>query len=267
MEQLTEGLSRVTLDPEGADTYKQAFDKLVSFAEKIRRKSISSDELLVTKQLAGPFTPGGLLVLLQEPLQYHDWGKGVDFVIADCNTLDSLDEGIRIGSEGKLGLNNGVSVLDLRPFLSREKHSRIQDPCTWEELYGLVFSAIEAKQPRVLLCMGKVCGIYPKNKDLGIRGRRANWKQEASNALAARKRVFGHRYQHIEVVSAIHPSRSVNYNSTDSDMREGLLQSICEAVKASTRRPERRLTESDYDRMASGADDLSRGGCWTTVPA
>ena len=73
MDGLTRFLHRLKLEEENAITYKQAFDNIVSFVKDVREYGIRAGELLVTETLAGPFTSGGLLVLLQEPLAYHTW--------------------------------------------------------------------------------------------------------------------------------------------------------------------------------------------------
>jgi hypothetical protein len=155
IDQVTAGISKVKLRLAPTSDFERAFKKITRFAEHIRGAAIPHDELSVTKTLAGPFSEGGLLVLLQEPRRYHPWSHGAAEVIADCKSLQSLDEGIRVGSEGKLRLEQHVSLLDVRPFLVKADNAHI-DFDTWEGLYDLVFAAIEAKQPDVLLCMGKV---------------------------------------------------------------------------------------------------------------
>lgn len=155
MEQLVTGLSHITLDSTNVGTYETFFNDIIRFAERVRGHEIPADERDVTKSLAMPFTTGGLLVLLMEPRQNHPWNEGVDGVITDCNTLASLNEGLEVGSKGELSLTNGVSALDLRPFLPKKQHSNLKDD-SWNELYELVFLAIEAKRPKVLLCMGDV---------------------------------------------------------------------------------------------------------------
>lgn len=155
MEQLVTGLSHITLGSKKALTYETIFNDITLFAESFRNPNISAGERDVTKKLAKPFTTGGLLVLLMEPRENHPWDKGVDCVIADCKTLASLNEGLKLGSKEELSLTKGVSVLDLRPFLPKTQHSHLKDD-DWNKLYGLVFRAIKAKRPEVLLCMGNV---------------------------------------------------------------------------------------------------------------
>ncbi|KAH7386074.1 hypothetical protein BKA66DRAFT_582940 [Pyrenochaeta sp. MPI-SDFR-AT-0127] len=207
LEQVTAGLSSVHLGPQAPSDYEKAFNEIVRYAEKIRKRCIPPAELDVTKALAMPFTPGGLLIMLLEPRPNHPWSFGLQSVCSDCRTLQVIIEGLQIGSNGSLGLEHDVSLLDLRPFLCKRSYPKVQDE-QWEELYDLVFSAVEAKQPDVFLCMGN----------------------EAQNALGERLRksqlVF---WQRTKIVRAIHPSRSVNYEETDSRLRYQLLKSICEA--------------------------------------
>ena len=156
MDRLTRFLYRLKLEEGNAITYKQAFENIVSFVKDVREYGLQADELLVTETLAGPFTSGGLLVLLQEPLANHPWHEGIDRVIADCPTLDSLKEGIHICSNGRLRLKDAVSVIDLRPFFRKELQPTLSAR-EKEELNNLLFLAIKAKNPQVILCMGDVC--------------------------------------------------------------------------------------------------------------
>jgi hypothetical protein len=160
IDQVTAGISKVKLRLGPMSDFERAFKKITRFAEHIRGAKIPRDELFVTETLAGPFSRGGLLVLLQEPRRYHPWSRGAAEVIADCKALQSLDEGIRVGSGGDLGLEQHVSLLDVRPFLVKADNAHL-DSEMWEGLYDLVFAAIEAKQPDILLCMGKVDIISP----------------------------------------------------------------------------------------------------------
>ncbi|KAL7930514.1 hypothetical protein V8C35DRAFT_159762 [Trichoderma chlorosporum] len=206
MEQLITGLSHITLDPTNEGTYESRFGDIICYAETTRGFKIPAAELNVTSRLAGPFTTGGLLVLLLEPRQYHPWHEGVDGVIAECKTLASLNEAVEIESEKRASLSNGVSVLDLRPFLPKKQYPNRQDD-DWGKLYRMVFLAIEAKRPKVLLCMGR----------------------EAELELISRIEEYPDRYQDTRVVYSIHPSRAVNYEEDDLNERNRLFESIREA--------------------------------------
>lgn len=135
--------------------YDDAFNLLTDFAEHARRVEIPAAEYSVTSTLAGPFEKGGLLVLLQEPLLHHPWGKGVDAVINGCATLSCLDEALQIVSSGDLSLTDGVSLLDVRAFIPKELNKILLE-ADREELYEWITEAVYAKQPDVILCMGKV---------------------------------------------------------------------------------------------------------------
>jgi hypothetical protein len=158
MDELTSSLASIHLSLEPSPeppTYSAIFNTIVDFAAAARRSSIPDAELDVTTKLAEPFTPGGLLVLLQEPRRTHPWESGINGVIEDCGTLDLLDTWIKLGSGGSMSLTRNVSVLDSRPLLVAEDHPDLGEE-EWGELNGLVLEAIEAKRPKVVLCMGRV---------------------------------------------------------------------------------------------------------------
>jgi hypothetical protein len=158
MDELTSSLASIHFSPEPSpepQTYSAIFNTIVDFAAATRGSPIPDTELDITTQLAGPFTPGGLLVLLEEPRRTHPWHRGLDGVIKDCGTLDLLETWIRHGSQGSMSLAENVAVLDSRPLLVAEDHSDLGKE-GWGELYRLVRKAIEAKRPDVVLCMGKV---------------------------------------------------------------------------------------------------------------
>lgn len=150
IDDITAGLESLNIG-----TYEAAYEKIVSFIKEDLKHTIGAKEEEVTRVLAGPFTHGGLLILLQEPRLHHPWGDGVHEVIDDCDSLKVLNEGFNLISDGRLNLTNGISVLDMRPFLAEKYHSKL-DKWQWERLYDLVYNAIVAKKPDVLLCMGKV---------------------------------------------------------------------------------------------------------------
>lgn len=214
--------SSISLGPEPIISYEQAFDQIVLFATKARGH-IPPNELAVTKTLAGPFNPGGLLILLLEPLLSHPWGEGVDRVIATCATLDSLNEGVQIASNGDLSLKDDVSVLDLCPFFAKEQYSTLDCDCK-AALYNLVFSAIEAKEPEALLCMGNVSKI-PETIPLREQAKRLQVPKAALDA----RRTEADFLRSTEITYAIHPSYSVNRNEADAEMRQKLFRSISKA--------------------------------------
>jgi hypothetical protein len=150
-----QSVSDVRIVPQVSDTFVQLFQKIVSYAGELRNHRIPDEEIDGTRQLAGPFSRGGLLILLIEPREHHPWQAGIHRVILQCLTLRALEEGVRIGSNEALSLIDDVSVLDLRPFIWSGLRNRLQED-QLIQLYGLVFEAIRAKRPDTILCMGKV---------------------------------------------------------------------------------------------------------------
>jgi hypothetical protein len=136
--------------------YKSSFNRIVELIRNLRDLPVSPDELEVTEKLAGPFTSGGLFVLLQEPLEKHPWEKGADAVVSECPALDILREGIRAASDRTLNLIPDVSVLDRWPLLSRKCRNGLMNSNEMERLDELVIQAIQIKRPDVILCMGQV---------------------------------------------------------------------------------------------------------------
>lgn len=155
MEDISERLSRVTIAPQISDIFEELFQKIVTYASELRNHRISDEEVDCTRQLAGPFSRGGLLILLIEPREHHPWQTGIHRVILDCRTLRALEEGVRIGSNETLSLIDDVSVLDLRPFVWNKLRNKLQED-QLVKLYDLVFEAICAKRPDTILCMGNV---------------------------------------------------------------------------------------------------------------
>jgi hypothetical protein len=155
METITFQTSELEINSPNLQSYSEAFHNIISCIRQIRSIPLSDAEFNVTRSLAGPFTCGGLLVILQEPLQRHPWHKGANAVISECSTLSSLREGLQIGSNGILCLLHHVSVLDLRPFISKEQNTLIRG-CQHDKLYKFLIAAIDAKKPDVILCMGQV---------------------------------------------------------------------------------------------------------------
>lgn len=155
MDQITALVHKINIDSNIGNDYETAFEDIVRFVKNHRKHAITEHELEVTKTLAAPFTRGGSLVLLLEPRHRHPWKLGADLVIRDCKTLRVMDDGFKLASEGCLSFTKGVSVLDLRPFLVMNDDPQLECEI-WEHLYDLVYEAIKAKEPDVLLCMGNV---------------------------------------------------------------------------------------------------------------
>ncbi|KAJ5544143.1 hypothetical protein N7494_005422 [Penicillium frequentans] len=225
MDSITAEISQLEISP-SSRSYAKQYHNIVSYACEIRRQSPSKAELDVTKALAGPFITGGLLVILLEPLQTHPWLEGSK---AKCATLSALEEGISVSSGGKLSLCNHVSVLDLRPFICKELNNNIGDHQR-EKLLALVLEAINAKMPDVTLCMGNVSTLYP-SYHYHIEHKLTRVK-EPRRALMDHKDHLSDEFRKRNTwIYAMHPSRSVNHNPNDLEMRLELLESIHGACK------------------------------------
>ena len=136
-------------------TYGDAFDDIIAFVREIRYRPIFVNECDGTTVLAGPFTPGGLLILSLEPLDNHPWAKGNDIVISECLSLALLREGVLVGSDGAQSLTKDVSIMDRWPLLPKRHHTKLQTSDV-EVLDRLVLHAICTKRSDVILCMGEV---------------------------------------------------------------------------------------------------------------
>lgn len=155
MDEITTKVSELKLSGPHIHVYAQAFNDIVAFICQKFPGELSAAEIDVTKSFAGPFSSGGLLVVLLEPRQRHNWREGVHVVISDCASLSALEEGLQITSNRILSISHRVSLLDLRPFICQLRNARLTDR-EREILYGLVVKAIDAKKPDLVLCMGKV---------------------------------------------------------------------------------------------------------------
>jgi len=139
----------------GLTTYGDAFDNIIAFVKEVRYRPISVNECDGTTVLAGPSSPGGLLILSLEPLDNHPWAKGIDTVISKCLSLALLREGVLADSDGAQSLTKDVSIMDRWPLLPKRHHTKLQTSDV-EVLDLLVLHAICAKRSDVILCMGEV---------------------------------------------------------------------------------------------------------------
>ncbi|KAL2819392.1 hypothetical protein BJX63DRAFT_428616 [Aspergillus granulosus] len=241
MDSLTEVVSRLRIDseaggpgkvqPERVCTASQVFEEIITYASSLRGSAIPEKEVEVTKQLASPFSPSGALFILQEPRNKHPWRQGVDAVISDCPTLDALEEGVQIGSEGTLSLVRNISVIDLRPFICpdvKNKSSRAE----LETLYSLVLKFIRAKQPDAVLCLGNEAG----DKIWG-------WRSQLPDTAK---------------LYTYHPSFVVNYNRRCMIKRKELLTSILEAIGYS----HNSQILTIFDNRSVAAHDLDPASAW-----
>ncbi|KAF2193553.1 hypothetical protein K469DRAFT_691115 [Zopfia rhizophila CBS 207.26] len=150
VDSLTSSFAQVKIDINASKTYSEAFDAIVAKVGEIQKEAIPRDELTVTIDLARPFTSGGLLILLWQPLNDHPWCEGTKRVVKKCHTLDALDKALRAVLNSSLV--DGASVLDVEAFYNLNFKPTTEQR---EALQDLIFQAISMKCPNVILCMGK----------------------------------------------------------------------------------------------------------------
>lgn len=84
MDEITTRVSELKLSGPYIHVYAQAFNDIIAYICQTFRGALSAAEIDVTKSFAGPFSSGGLLIVLLEPLQGHNWREGAHVVISDC---------------------------------------------------------------------------------------------------------------------------------------------------------------------------------------
>lgn len=136
---------------------EESFDVVTQIASNLG-VAISDTEIEITKTFAQPFEAGGLLVLLQQPRYYHDWGGGAEKVISECATLDALNEAV-LHCSGQ-DLFGKVSMLDLWAFVPPRWSDRL-DEKELDLVKHQVLATIEAKKPDCILCMGDPGNLQP----------------------------------------------------------------------------------------------------------
>ncbi|KAL4806213.1 hypothetical protein BDV18DRAFT_160282 [Aspergillus unguis] len=221
MDNLTTALAGVPLEPTNSDTtstpaetraetrINRAFQEITAYAALLRPGPIPGAEIAVTRALAEPFTPGGLVILLLEPRADHPWEDGVHTVVEECLTLDVLREFIEESSGGEISMIEDVSVVDLRPYIDKDLREDLSTEELWE-LYDLVYDFICAKQPDVILAMG----------------------YEAGCELGFQLDMNGDRLpRETKTVYARHPSYAVNYHWDSLEKQEALFEHVSTAVE------------------------------------
>ncbi|GKT43463.1 uncharacterized protein ColSpa_03644 [Colletotrichum spaethianum] len=194
-------------------------------------------EIQVTAQLAGPPVKGGIAIMLQKPRSNHPFGKGLDAVINDCETLRALDDIFAVVSRGTLDFRKDIAVVDLLPYVS-EDHNDVDD-ARLKDAFRTSAATICDKEPKVLLCAGKIMMPFGRAKVKGISytfenigvgekfGRTRKWPE------IARVRHEGNRgFIDLLKVNGFHPSYAMNYHSHVSLLRQLLILIGAEACGA-----------------------------------
>lgn len=171
-------------------------------------------ELNFALDLAGPDTIGGILVLLQQPLETQTYKNGFIADVDDCETLKAIRQLISLASNQLAGLDN-VSVFDMLPFLTEE----YEDTDIFRAAHETLVRMIRAKAPSIVICCAR-----GKSHDLFVRD---------IHGLGVGKTFSPEELQNDTLrflrINAFHPSYSVNYNRSYSCFRRLL---ILEFVKA-----------------------------------
>ncbi len=220
LHQLTDHLDTLSLAAEPPATYDDSL-KLALTTAQGHRPDLLAAEANISLLLAGPYTPGGLLVLLWQPRDSHPWHEGADAVIADCDTLAFINDAT-IEYYGD-GLRGSVSLLDLWFCLPpRITNVLAEDsPDKLEEMEDIIMACIEAKRPASILCLGDVSLVaLPRFEP------RSNEQKKPLNALERTRQSSAPFWRDVTVVSACHPSRSIHFEKDDVQMRKSLLDSI-----------------------------------------
>ncbi|KAK4062640.1 hypothetical protein Purlil1_14203 [Purpureocillium lilacinum] len=218
IEEVTAAVHQLDLNTQPSG-YRTIFERVIARVGRVRHASEA--EKRITRQFSRPYTQGGLLVLLLQPRSSHPWDDGADAVISDCATLDSLNEGLRLCH--LRGIGRDVSVLDLWPLLPPAFTNGMSTE-TLDEIASLVLAAVGQKRPDCILSMGQESG-------------RAIRQEQSCTTTS----LF---WKQVPVVFSDNPSRSVNHERTDSQMRQRLLSNIeqaCDTIRAESAPRIRRL--------------------------
>jgi hypothetical protein len=119
----------------------EAFDDVVEYARQHIR-ALEPDEIDVTKRLARPYgVPRGILVLLQEPAETHEFCGGTAATIHSCATLQELHNIFHTVSHGTVGIAD-LNALEMQPSLRKQLQHRL-------------IKTIRARSPAVAMCASR----------------------------------------------------------------------------------------------------------------
>jgi hypothetical protein len=131
----------------------EAFDDVVEYARQHIR-ALEPDEIDVTKRLARPYgVPRGILVLLQEPAETHEFCGGTAATIHSCATLQELHNIFHTVSHDTVGIAD-LNVLEMQPFVRPSDDKRL-DPSLRKQLQHRLIKTIRARSPAVVMCASR----------------------------------------------------------------------------------------------------------------
>jgi hypothetical protein len=188
----------------------EAFDNVVEYARQHIR-ALGPDEIDVTKRLAGPYgVARGILVLLQQPAETHEFCGGTAATIHSCATLQELHNIFHTVSHGIVGIAD-LNVLDMQPFVRPSDGKRL-DPSHRKQLQHHLLETIRARSPAVVMCASRSfdkAGPLECFASLGV-GKTMPERHSAEHGQPHR-------------VNAFHPSYALNFYPLEPDFRQLLL--------------------------------------------
>lgn len=228
----------------------------VSFLQtRGRELGRSKDEIKVTVEMAGPASPGGIAVILQQPRD-HPFERGTEAVIEDCETLAALRDIFAAVSCGTLNLRRDISVVDLLPYITEAEMNRMSD-ASIKNAFQATVQALCIKEPDVTLCAGRI-------RLLGNQGRRKGpaptverdsgngqasklerddrkgdtWKLESAGVGRTFDKypvvIFRDKNREIvrvRRVNGFHPSLAMNYHPVYSRLRQLLFLAVAQTCR------------------------------------
>jgi len=201
------------------DAYGSILEELLKLRMKPFISSLENHEYLVTTQLLRPTMIGGVIALLQQPANNHPFRNGLNAVADGSPTLRVLREVEHMIT----GLRGGMSILDSLPFI---KPSIKLDDTSKVDVRSAVFKILQAKQPRVILCMWQdkpwVCGELAAFRSQGV-GRVFSSSTCTSQIGSSSSRI-----------NAFHPSFMLRYGPDMSCLRQLLILEMTRAFAMCT---------------------------------
>lgn len=188
----------------------EAFDNVVEYAMQHIR-ALESDEINVTKRLAGPYgVTGGILVMLQQPAEAHEFRNGTAATFRKSMTLHELHNIFHAVSYGTVGIAD-LNVIDMQPFIRPSDDKRLSSSVR-EELQRHLLQTIKARSPSVVMCASrsfKKSGPLEPFASIGV-GKRMPERGNAENGQPHK-------------VNAFHASYALNFYPCEPDIRQLLL--------------------------------------------
>lgn len=217
--------------PVRAPSYQESGTHTSIIEDRGRELRCPKSEINVTASFAGPATKGGIVVVLQQPREDHPFGKGVDAVIEDCETLFALWEMLRAASCDTLDIRTNVSVIDLLPYITESEPALVRDDVL-RDSFQTATDFMAAKDPDVVLCAGKIwlprAGKPDTRKGDAFKLESAGVGQTFGKYTTLRLRDGSRGWMTSQKVNGFHPSHAMNYLPHLSCLRQLLLLAAAE---------------------------------------